>query len=84
MLFDEPTSALDPAMAAEVLAVMGDLARSGQTMIVVTHAIGFAAAAATTVHVLADGVTVESGPPDRVLKQPEHPATRAFMAQLRD
>ena len=84
VLFDEPTSALDPAMAAEVLVVMGDLARSGQTMIVVTHAIGFAAAAASIVHVLADGVTVESGPPDRVLKQPEHPATRAFMAQVRD
>jgi polar amino acid transport system ATP-binding protein len=71
-------------MAAEVLAVMGDLARSGQTMIVVTHAIGFAAAAATTVHVLADGIAVESGPAERVLKQPGHPATRAFLAQVRD
>jgi ABC-type polar amino acid transport system ATPase subunit len=84
VLFDEPTSALDPAMAAEVLAVMGDLARSGQTMIVVTHATGFAAAAATTVHVLAEGIAVESGPPGRVLQQPEHPATRAFLARARD
>ena len=80
VLFDEPTSALDPAMAAEVLAVMADLARSGQTMIVVTHAVGFAAAAATTVYVMADGVTVESGPAKRVLEEPAHRATRAFLA----
>jgi ABC-type polar amino acid transport system ATPase subunit len=80
VLFDEPTSALDPAMAAEVLAVMTDLARSGQTMIVVTHAVGFARAAATTVHVLAHGVTVESGPPHRVLDEPCDAATRALLA----
>ena len=82
VLFDEPTSALDPAMANEVLSVISDLARSGQTMLVVTHAVPFAAAAATTVHVLADGRAVESGPADRVLADPQHPATRAFLADV--
>ncbi len=83
ILFDEPTSALDPAMANEVMSVIVDLARSGQTMIVVTHAIDFAAAAASVVHVLADGAVIESGPPDRVLKEPSHPATRALLSTAR-
>ena len=66
ILFDEPTSALDPQMAAEVLAVMRDLARAGQTMIVVTHAMEFARQA-TTVHVMEAGRVVRSGPPGEVL-----------------
>ena len=84
VLFDEPTSALDPAMAAEVLAVMADLARSGQTMVVATHAMDFARAAAATLHVLAGGAIVESGPPARVLDEPGHPATRALLARRTD
>jgi len=67
LLFDEPTSALDPAMAGEVLAVMADLARDGQTMIVVTHDLAFARRAAHTVHVFADGRVAASGPPAEVL-----------------
>ena len=67
MLFDEPTSALDPAMAAEVMAVISDLARSGQTMLVVTHAVEFAISAAKVAHVLCQGRVVESGPPAEVL-----------------
>ena len=67
LLFDEPTSALDPAMAGEVLAVMADLARDGQTMIVVTHDLPFARRAAHTVHVFEGGRVAASGPPAAVL-----------------
>src|SRR5450432_2844685 len=63
ILFDEPTSALDPRMAAEVISVITDLARSGQTMIVVTHAMGFARNVAHTMHVMHAGQVAESGPP---------------------
>jgi ABC-type polar amino acid transport system ATPase subunit len=79
LLFDEPTSALDPRAAADVLSVMADLAEDGLTMIVVTHAYSFARRAATTVHVLADGGCVESGPADKVLTDPEHEATRRLL-----
>ena len=67
ILFDEPTSALDPKMAGEVLAVMRDLARDGQTMIVVTHDMDLAREA-TTVHKMEAGTIVRSGPPGEVLK----------------
>ena len=66
ILFDEPTSALDPAMVGEVLAVMRDLAASGQTMIVVTHDTDFARCAAV-VHKMVAGKVAQSGPPDEVL-----------------
>jgi polar amino acid transport system ATP-binding protein len=81
ILFDEPTSALDPRMAGEVMSVIADLARSGQTMVVVTHAMGFARSAAHTVHVMHAGRIVESGPPAEVLLRPREEATRAFLAQ---
>jgi len=81
MLFDEPTSALDPIMAGEVLEVMADLAKGGQTMIVVTHSMAFARSVATRVHVFAGGRDVESGPPDRVFGAPEHATTQAFLAE---
>jgi ABC-type polar amino acid transport system ATPase subunit len=81
LLFDEPTSALDPKMTAEVLSVITDLAKSGQTMLVVTHAMAFARKVATEVHVLSDGVIVESGPPSQVFDSPSHPATREFLAE---
>ncbi|MCK6459239.1 MAG: amino acid ABC transporter ATP-binding protein [Planctomycetes bacterium] len=81
ILFDEPTSALDPVMAAEVLGVMTDLAKEGQTMIVVTHSMHFARSVAGSVHVFAGGRVVESGPPDRVFSDPRHETTRAFLRE---
>ncbi len=81
ILFDEPTSALDPVMAGEVLSLMADLAQEGQTMIVVTHSMGFARRVAHQVHVFADGYDVEAGPPSQVFEDPQHPTTRSFLAQ---
>jgi ABC-type polar amino acid transport system ATPase subunit len=81
ILFDEPTSALDPRMANEVLRVMADLARSGQTMIVVTHAMGFARRVAHTVHVMFGGQMIESGPPAQVFDGPREERVRAFLAE---
>ncbi len=79
ILFDEPTSALDPVMAEEVLAVMADLARNGQTMIVVTHSMMFARNVASKVHVFADGFDVECGPPAAIFENPQHAVTKAFL-----
>ena len=81
ILFDEPTSALDPRMTAEVISVMADLASSGQTMIVVTHALGFARSVAHTVHVLHQGRIAESGPPQQIFEAPQQEVTRTFFAQ---
>jgi len=83
ILFDEPTSALDPRMANEVLAVIADLARAGQTMIVVTHAMGFARQVAHRVHIMADGVIAESGTPQQVFEDPKQAVTQQFLAQSR-
>jgi ABC-type polar amino acid transport system ATPase subunit len=83
ILFDEPTSALDPRMAAEVLSVITDLAKSGQTMIVVTHAMGFARNVAHTVHVMHDGRMAESGPPEQIFGDPHEEVTRTFLAQTK-
>ena len=82
MLFDEPTSALDPELVGEVLAVMRDLARSGMTMIVVTHEIGFAREVADTVVFLDQGRIVEAGPPAEVLVDPRHERARAFLSAV--
>jgi polar amino acid transport system ATP-binding protein len=82
MLFDEPTSALDPELVGEVLSVMRDLARSGMTMIVVTHEIGFAREVADTVVFLDQGRIVESGPPSEVLLNPRHERAQAFLAAV--
>lgn len=81
VLFDEPTSALDPKMTAEVLAVMTDLAKEGQTMLVVTHAMGFARRVASEVHVIAEGVIVEEGPPEQIFGAPQSPATKELLHQ---
>lgn len=81
ILFDEPTSALDPQMTAEVLAVMTDLARDGQTMIVVTHAMSFARQVAHTVHVFGGGKVVECGPPEQIFEAPHAEVTRQFLDQ---
>ncbi|WP_308197514.1 amino acid ABC transporter ATP-binding protein [Rathayibacter sp. VKM Ac-2927] len=82
MLFDEPTSALDPELVGEVLDVMRDLAAEGMTMIVVTHEIGFAREVADTVTFMDGGVVVESGPPERILADPQHERTRAFLSKV--
>ncbi|RAG85846.1 ectoine/hydroxyectoine ABC transporter ATP-binding protein EhuA [Streptacidiphilus pinicola] len=82
LLFDEPTSALDPELVGEVLAVMKDLARSGMTMLVVTHEIAFAREVADTVVFLDGGRIVESGAPERVLTDPRHERSRAFLAAV--
>ncbi|MEU5980255.1 amino acid ABC transporter ATP-binding protein [Streptomyces sp. NPDC047315] len=82
LLFDEPTSALDPELVGEVLDVITDLARSGTTMIVVTHEIGFAREVADTVVFLDDGVVVEQGAPSAVLDRPQHERTRSFLSKV--
>jgi len=82
MLFDEPTSALDPEMIKEVLEVMQDLARSGMTMIVVTHEVGFARAVADRVVLFDAGRIVEEGPPETFFTQPRHERTRQFLSQI--
>ncbi len=79
ILFDEPTSALDPQMTAEVTAVIADLAHSGQTMIIVTHAMGFARTTAHRVHILHSGSVIESGTPQAIFESPRHPITREFL-----
>jgi ABC-type polar amino acid transport system ATPase subunit len=83
ILFDEPTSALDPRMAGEVLGVIADLARSGQTMVVVTHAMAFARQVAHTVHVMDQGRIAESGPPEQLFEKPQQDVTRAFLAEVK-
>ena len=82
MLFDEPTSALDPEMIKEVLDVMLALAKEGMTMVVVSHEMGFARAAAHRVILMADGEIVEQGPPDQVFEHPQHERTRAFLSHI--
>ncbi|MCU0961597.1 MAG: amino acid ABC transporter ATP-binding protein [Pirellulaceae bacterium] len=83
ILFDEPTSALDPRMTAEVISVMADLAREGQTMVVVTHGLGFARSVAHTVHVMSQGRIAESGPPAQIFESPRQDVTREFLAEVR-
>ncbi len=83
MLFDEPTSALDPELVGSVLAVLRELREDGMTMVVVSHEMGFARAAADRVVFMADGLVVEQGPPARIFGEPEHARTRAFIGQIR-
>jgi polar amino acid transport system ATP-binding protein len=82
MLFDEPTSALDPELVGEVLAAMRDLARSGMTMIVVTHELGFAREVSSRVVFMDEGAVVESGSPQDILVRPQHPRTKDFIAAV--
>jgi ABC-type polar amino acid transport system ATPase subunit len=82
MLFDEPTSALDPELVGSVLAVMRSLRESGMTMIVVSHEMGFARAAADRVVFMDDGLIVEQGPPAQIFESPSHDRTRAFIGQI--
>jgi ABC-type polar amino acid transport system ATPase subunit len=82
MLFDEPTSALDPELVGGVLAVMRELREDGMTMVVVSHEMGFARAAADRVLFMDDGLVVEEGSPDRIFGAPQHERTRAFISQI--
>jgi len=82
MLFDEPTSALDPEMIKEVLDVMIELARSGMTMMVVTHEMGFARAVANKMYFFDQGQIVESGTPDQIFKSPKEDRTKLFLSQV--
>jgi polar amino acid transport system ATP-binding protein len=82
MLFDEPTSALDPELVGEVLAVMRDVAKTGMTMIVVTHELGFAREVADRVVFMDKGQIVESGAPQELLSNPRHPRTREFISAV--
>jgi polar amino acid transport system ATP-binding protein len=82
MLFDEPTSALDPELVGEVLEVMRDLAKSGMTMIVVTHELGFAREVCNRVVFMDEGSIVETGTPQEVLVNPRHPRTKDFVAAV--
>ena len=82
MLFDEPTSALDPEMVGEVLDVMKDLARSGMTMVIVTHEMGFAREVASRVLFIDQGVVTESGTPEKIFNDPQNERTRNFLSKV--
>jgi ABC-type polar amino acid transport system ATPase subunit len=82
LLFDEPTSALDPEMIREVLEVMLDLAKAGYTMVVVTHEMGFARAAADEIIFMDDGRIVEQSTPEKFFNNPAEARSRAFLSQL--
>ena len=82
VLFDEPTSALDPELVGSVLNVMRELKRDGMTMMVVSHEMGFARAAADRVVFMDGGVIVEQGPPQDVFGAPRQPRTQAFLASM--
>ena len=82
LLFDEPTSALDPTMVGEVLAVIKDLAKTGMTMLIVTHEMGFARDVSTRIFFMDQGVIYEEGAPDEVFNRPRKPRTIDFVGQV--
>ena len=82
MLFDEPTSALDPELVGEVLDTMKTLARSGMTMVCVTHEVGFAREVADRAVLVDGGVIVEDCEPERFFSAPQHPRTQQFLSKL--
>ncbi|MFW9939150.1 MAG: amino acid ABC transporter ATP-binding protein [Candidatus Thorarchaeota archaeon] len=82
ILFDEPTSALDPELIGEVLQVMLDIAKSGTTMIVVTHELGFAKAVSSEMIFLGDGIILERGTPEHFFTSPESERVKKFLKQL--
>jgi ABC-type polar amino acid transport system ATPase subunit len=79
MLFDEVTSALDPELVKDVLDVMRELAKSGMTMVVVTHEMGFAREVANQVIFMDEGVIVEQGTPEQVIRDPKEERTKRFL-----
>ena len=82
LLFDEPTSALDPEMIKEVLDVMKDLARSGMTMIVVTHEMSFAREVGDRIVFFDHGRLLQDAPPDQFFDDQPHERTRPFLGQI--
>ena len=82
MLFDEPTSALDPEMIKEVLDVMLALAKEGMTMVVVSHEMGFARAAASRCIFMDEGQIIEQGPPEKLFTSPSHDRTKLFLSKV--
>ena len=82
MLFDEPTSALDPEMVKEVLNVIEELTRSGMTILIVTHEMGFAREVSNRVLFISDGVITEEGRPEQLFTSPRHPATAKFLSMV--
>ena len=82
MLFDEPTSALDPEMVGEVLEVMNRLAKSGMTMVIVTHEMGFARQVASRIIFMDDGVVLESGKPEDIFDNPKNERTKEFLSKV--
>jgi len=82
LLFDEPTSALDPEMVGEVLSVMQDLAKSGMTMVIVTHEMGFAREVADRVIFMDGGVIVEDGTPEDVFEHTREERTKDFLSKI--
>jgi len=82
MLFDEPTSALDPEMIQEVLDTMMLLAREGMTMVVVSHEMGFASAAAHRITFMAEGAIIEEGTPDEFFGNPHEERTKQFLSKI--
>ncbi|HEL2204679.1 TPA: amino acid ABC transporter ATP-binding protein [Streptococcus suis] len=82
LLFDEPTSALDPEMVGEVLTVMQDLAKSGMTMVIVTHEMGFAREVADRVIFMDGGVIVEDGTPEEVFEHTKEERTKDFLSKV--
>ena len=82
MLFDEPTSALDPEMVGEVLNVIADLAKSGITMLVVTHEMGFAKNVSNKTVFMADGLICEEGSPSEIFNNPKHERLKEFLSKL--
>ena len=82
MLFDEPTSALDPEMVGEVLDVMKDLAKSGMTMVVVTHEMGFAREVGTRIFFMDEGLILEQGTPEEIFDNPQHERTKSFLSKV--
>jgi len=84
MLFDEPTSALDPEMIKEVLDVMMDLAKEGMTMVVVSHEMGFARAAAQRIIFMDEGQIIEEAPPEVLFTNPKQERTKRFLSKILD
>ncbi len=82
LLFDEPTSALDPEMVGEVLAVMQDLAKSGMTMVIVTHEMGFAREVADRVIFMDGGYIVEDGTPKQIFENTQEERTKNFLSKV--
>ncbi len=82
MLFDEPTSALDPEMINEVLEVMGNLAREGMTMVVVTHEMGFAKKVSHRIIFMDEGRIIEEGTPETFFARPKSERTRTFLSKI--